>query len=162
MKIADYVSEKCADMIHCSTSINKEYMVLMGDEFFYQFLGKTVGICMADCVHPDLREEFCQTCESLEPGQSARILTAIRGTAETYQQVDMTISNLEHTVNGEPVWELMIYNLFTIEEKYLQASNDANRYRAFLSMYQDYLFDYDVERDCIAVYRLWELSPLYW
>lgn len=153
MKIADYVSEKCADMIHCSTSINKEYMVLMGDEFFYQFLGKTVGICMADCVHPDLREEFCQTCESLEPGQSARILTAIRGTAETYQQVDMTISNLEHTVNGEPVWELMIYNLFTIEEKYLQASNDANRYRAFLSMYQDYLFDYDVERDCIAVYR---------
>lgn len=153
MKIADYVSEKCADMIHCSTSINKEYMVLMGDEFFYQFLGKTVGISMADCVHPDLREEFCQTCESLEPGQSARILTAIRGTAETYQQVDMTISNLEHTVNGEPVWELMIYNLFTIEEKYLQASNDANRYRAFLSMYQDYLFDYDVERDCIAVYR---------
>lgn len=153
MKIADYVSEKPADMIHCSTSINREYMVLMGDEYFYQFLGKTVGICMADYVHPDLREEFCETCKSLKKGQSVRILTAMRGTEEAYQQVDMTISDLGHTVNGEPVWELMIYNLFTIEEKYLQASNDANRYRAFLSMYQDYLFDYDVEQDCIAVFR---------
>ncbi len=153
MKIADYVSERLSEMVHCSTSINREYMVLMGDEYFYQFLGKTVGICMTDCVHPDLQEEFCQTCKSLKKGQSMRILTAIRGTEGTYQQVDMTISDQGHTVNGEPVWELMIYNLFTIEEKYLQASNDTNRYRAFLSMYQDWLFDYDVEQDCIAVFR---------
>ncbi len=125
----------------------------MGDEYFYDFQGKTVGICMPDCIHPDMREEFCHICDSLEAGQSVRILTAMRGKEEVYQQVDMTISNQGHTVNGEPVWDLVIYNLFTIEEKYLQASNDSNRYRAFLSMYQDYLFDYDVEQDCIAVYR---------
>lgn len=153
MKIAEYVSKQPSDMIYCSTSINKEYMVLMGDEYFYHFQGRTVGICMSDCIHPDLREEFCHFCDSLETGQSVRILTAMRGKEEEYQQVDMTISNHGRTVNGEPVWDLMIYNLFTIEERYLQASNDSNRYRAFLSMYQDFLFDYDVEQDCIAVFR---------
>ena len=77
----------------------------------------------------------------------------MKGREESFQQVDLTISDNRHTVNGVPVWELTIYNLFTIEEKYLQASDDANKYRAFLSMYQEYLFDYDVEQDSIAVFR---------
>ena len=94
------------------------------------------GICMADCIHPDLREEFRSAFDSLEPGKSVRILTAMKGREESFQQVDLTISDNRHTVNGVPVWELTIYNLFTIEEKYLQASDDANKYRAFLSMYQ--------------------------
>ena len=153
MKIAEYIDALPSDMVYCSAAINKEYMVQMADEHFYHFLGKTVGICMADCIHPDLREEFRSAFDSLEPGKSVRILTAMKGREESFQQVDLTISDNRHTVNGVPVWELTIYNLFTIEEKYLQASDDANKYRAFLSMYQEYLFDYDVEQDSIAVFR---------
>ncbi|MDE7222935.1 MAG: GGDEF domain-containing protein, partial [Acetatifactor sp.] len=154
MKIPDYISEHPAEnMIFCSVSVNHEYMVMIGDEYFYHFLGRTVGICILDCIHPDLREEFRQICGELKAGEAVRLLTAMRGVTEVYQQVDLTVSNNGRMVGGEPVWELTIYNLFNIEKQYIQASNDANRYRAFLSMYQDYLFDYDVERDCIAVYR---------
>lgn len=153
MRIAEYVSEQVSEMIYCSASINKEHMIVMGDEYLYDFLGKTVGICMRDYIHPDLREEFCDICSILEPGGSVRVLTAICGKEESYQQVDMIVSDQGHMINGEPVWDLMIYNLFTIEERYLQAANNSNKYRAFLSMYQDYLFDYDVEQDCISVFR---------
>lgn len=154
MKIPDFISEHSAEnMIFCSVSVNHEYMVMMGDEYFYHFLGRTVGICILDCIHPELREEFRQSCDGLRTGESVRLLTAMRGVTEAYQQVDVTVSNGSRRVGGEPVWELTIYNLFNIEKQYIQASNDANRYRAFLSMYQDYLFDYDVEQDCIAVYR---------
>lgn len=153
MRIADYISSDLSKMIFCSAAINREYVVRMGDEYFYHFIGKTVGINMLDYVHPQLLEEFREVCDSLAPGESVRLLTAIKSMEEGYQQVDMTISNQGHTVQGEPVLELVIYNLFTIEDKYLEASNNANRYRAFLSMYHDYLFDYDVERDVISVFR---------
>lgn len=153
MKIPEYISKSPSDMVYCSAAINREYMVLMGDEHFYRFMGKTVGISILDCVHPELRQKFQQACGSLGQGGSARILTAMRGMDEGYRQIDMTIRDCGHTVNGEPVWELTIYNLFIIEEKYLQASDDAGRYRAFLSMYQDYLFNYDVEQDSFAVFR---------
>lgn len=154
MRIPDYISEHPSEnMIFCSVSINHEYMVMMGDEYFYHFQGKTIGICILDTIHPELREEFCQVCGELRMGESVRILSAMRGITGVYQQVDVTISDSGHAVNGEQVWELTIYNLFNIEKQYIQASNDANRYRAFLSMYQDYLFDYDVEIDCIAIYR---------
>lgn len=154
MKIADYISDHTSgNLIFCSVFINHEYMVMMGDENFYHFLGKTVGICILDSIHPELRDEFCQVCGELKEGKSVRILTAMRGMTDAYQQVDVTISDNGHMVGGETVWELTVYNLFNIEKQYIQASNDANRYRAFLSMYQDYLFDYDVEQDCIAVFR---------
>ena len=154
MRIPDYISEHPSEnMIFCSVSINHDYMVMMGDEYFYHFQGKTIGICILDSIHPELREEFCQACGELGMGESVRILSAMRGITGAYQQVDVTISDSGHAVNGEQVWELTIYNLFNIEKQYIQASNDANRYRAFLSMYQDYLFDYDVEKDCIAIYR---------
>lgn len=153
MRIPEYIRKSPSDMVYCSAAVNREYMVLMGDEHFYRFMGKTVGINMSDCLHPELRQEFQMACGSLEPGDSARIITAMQGMDEGYCQIDMTISNHGHTVNGEPVWELTIYNLFAMEEKYLQAANDTNRYRAFLSMYQDYLFNYDVEQDSFAVFR---------
>lgn len=153
MKIAEYITTLPSDMVYCSAAVNREYMVQMADEHFYHFMGKTVGICMADCIHPELREEFCRAFDSLEPGGCIRVLTAMRGLEDRYQQVDLIISDNRRTVSGAQVWDLTIYNLFTLEEKYLQASNDANRYRALLSMYQEYLFDYDVEQDCIAVFR---------
>lgn len=153
MKIAEYIETVPSDMVFGSAAISKEYMVKMADEHFYHFMGRTVGICMADCIHPDLREEFCQAFDNLEQGGSVRILTAMRGMGDSYQQVDLTISDNRRTVNGGQVWDLTFYNLFTIEEKYLQAFNDANKYRAFLSIYQDYIFDYDVELDSIAVFR---------
>lgn len=153
MRIAEYITTSPSDMVYCSAVVNKEYMVQMADEHFYRFLGKTVGICMTDYIHPELREEFCRVFDSVEPGGRIRILTAMRGMEDRYQQVDLTISDNGGAVSGVPVWDLTIYNLFTIEEKYLQASNDANKYRALLSMYQEYLFDYDVEQDCIAVFR---------
>lgn len=153
MKIAEYITTLPSDMVYCSAAVNREYMVQMADEYFYHFLGKTVGICMTDCIHPELREEFCRAFDSLKPGGCIRMLTAMRGQEDRYQQVDLTISDNGRTIAGVRVWDLMIYNLFTIEEKYLQASNDANKYRALLSMYREYLFDYDVEQDCIAVFR---------
>ncbi len=67
MKIADYISDHTSEnMIFCSVSINHEYMVMMGDENFYHFLGKMVGVCILDAIHPELRDEFCQVCGELK------------------------------------------------------------------------------------------------
>ena len=97
MKIAEYIETVPSDMVHCSAAVNKEYRVQMADEHFYHFMGRTVGICMADCIHPDLPEEFCQAFDNLEQGGTVRILTAMRGMEDSYQQVDLTISDNQRT-----------------------------------------------------------------
>lgn len=153
MKVADYISQDPVKMIFCTAGINRSHMVLTGDEYFYNFMGKTVNIHLPDYIHPDLQDEFREACDTLQEGETVRLLTAMHGSEEEYHQVDILISSRGRRVQGESVLELTIYNLFTIESKYLDTSNDANRYRTFLSLYHDYLFDYDVERDVICIFR---------
>ncbi len=160
MRIADYISPNPAEMIFCSAAINQNYMVQMGDEYFYRFMGKTIGICLADYIHPQLLDEFREACDNLKEGESVRLLTAMHGMEKEYQQVDILISSQGHRVQGEPVLDLTIYNVFTIESQYLDTSNDANRYRTFLSLYHDYLFDYDVELDIITIFRYVSIKPI--
>ncbi len=153
MRVEDYISWDPVTMIFSEVSISRSSMVLTGDEHFYAFMGRTVNILLVDYIHPQLKAEFLETCESLKEGESVRLLTAMHGMEEEYHQVDILISSQGHKVQGEPVLELTIYNLFTIESKFLDTSNDANRYRALLSLYHDFLFDYDVEKDIITIFR---------
>lgn len=153
MRVADYISWNPVKMIFCNAGINRNYMVLTGDEYFYSFMGRTVNIHLSDYIHPLLQAEFRETCDSLKEGESVRLLTAMHGMEEEYHQVDILISSRGHKVQGEPVLDLTIYNLLTIESKYLDTSNDANRYRTILSLYHDFLFDYDVEKDIISVFH---------
>lgn len=152
MIVANYISSDLSKMLFSSVAINQKYTVKMGDEYFYHFIGKTVGINILDFIHPDFQKEFCESCEKLESGESVRLISALKSHEEGYQQVDLTISNLGHTIQGEQVFDMIIYNIFHVEKKCIDNINNTNRYRAFLSMYQDYLFDYDEELDRISVF----------
>ncbi len=40
----------------------------------------------------------------------------------------------------------------TQKKKYLRLHDDADKYKKFLSMYNDYLFDYDISTGIISIY----------
>ena len=48
--------------------------------------------------------------------------------------------------------EAEVYNVFNTEKKYLKLHDDADKYKKFLSMYNDYLFDYDIATGIISIY----------
>ncbi|MDD6570968.1 MAG: GGDEF domain-containing protein [Thermoflexaceae bacterium] len=152
MKIPEYSSQKNSTMTFCSASITHNYLVLIGDEYFYLFTGKQIGICFTDLIHPDFLEEFTTSCENLSMGESVRLLTMMKDLTDSYHLADITISNNNHILSNEAVWDLQIYNVTSIENRHIKFSNDINKYRSFLSMYQDYLFDYDTETGAFSIF----------
>ena len=114
MIVANYISSDLSKMLFSSVAINQKYTVKMGDEYFYHFIGKTVGINILDFIHPDFQKEFCESCEKLESGESVRLISALKSHEEGYQQVDLTISNLGHTIQVEHVFDMIIYNIFHV------------------------------------------------
>lgn len=152
MLIPEYSSQTMSPVTICSASINNKYLAVMGDEFFYQFVGKQGGIRFTDLIHPDFLSEFLSECSHLEPNTTTRLATMIKDSNEEYHLVDMSISNNNRTINNEPVLDLRIYNIISIEKRHIKFINDITKYRSFLSMYQDYLFDYDYESGNFAIY----------
>lgn len=152
MKLPEYASQTNNIMSFCSASITHNYLVLLGDEFFYLFVGKQIGICFTDLVHPDFLEEFTASCEGLATGESVRLLSMLKDSADSYHLTDITVSNNGRTLANEVVWDLQIYNVTSIEKCHIKFVNDLNKYRSFLSMYQDYLFDYDTETGAFSMF----------
>lgn len=152
MKIPEYSSQKNSPMTFCSVSISYNYLALIGDEFFYLFVGKQSGIRFTDLIHPDFLDEFTAECSRLSVNSSSRLVSMLKDSEGQYHLADITITNNGHTLSDEPALDLKIYNITSIENRHIKFSNDLNKYSSFLSMYQDYLFDYDTESGMFSIF----------
>ncbi len=139
-------------MTFASASISNNFLVMIGDEHFYHFIGKQGGIIFSEYLHPDYLEEFETLCKSLNAEQSARMIALLRDFKEDYHLVDILISNNGQILAGTPVLNLRLFNINAIEKRHIRSINELNKYRSFLSMYKDYLFDYDTETGMFSIF----------
>lgn len=141
-------------MSFSNISIDETFLVMLADEFFYLFAGKQIGINLLDMVHADYQEEFREACRNLSLGESRRLVTMLHDFRGDYHLVDVIIENQGNTLENEPVLQLHLYNITSIENAHIQFLNELNKYRSFLSVYHDFLFDYDAETGsfCIFIY----------
>ena len=136
MLISEDIYNNKSSMMYCMASFNSSYLVLFADDYFYNYAGKLINIIITEMIHPDYVGEFKNVCESLkESGQSQRIITYIKGGDGQYFLVHMNV-----------------VNIFMMEKKYTRLHNDVNKYRTYLSMYNDYMFDYDTVTDMFSLY----------
>lgn len=156
MKVPSYLTDKLSKMTFCSAAITDNFLALFGNEFLYNFVGKHVGFCFTDYIHPDFVEEFKETVLSVPPHASSRVITMMRDMEGLYHMIDILITNNDRTLKDEAVRDLTIFNICSTEARHIKYTDDLNKYRTYLSLYHDYLFDYDVEKDSLAIYLYME------
>lgn len=156
MKVPSYLTDKLSKMTFCSAAITDNFLALFGNEFLYNFVGKHVGFCFTDYIHPDFVEEFKETVLSVPPHSSARLITMMRDMEGLYHMIDILITNNDRTLKNEAVRDLTLFNICSTEARHIKYTDDINKYRTYLSLYHDYLFDYDVEKDSLAIFLYME------
>ena len=145
--------DKNSATIYCSASITKDYIVLKADDYFYNFVGRQVGLKFDVYIHPDYVEEFKECVESIEVGAEARILSIMKDVDNVYRLVDIIVHNDGDTMSGKEIIDIRICNLMSMEFRYIRSRNNILKYRTFLSMYDDILFDYDYEKDMFTMLK---------
>lgn len=140
-------------MVYCKAAVDMKYMVTVADDYFYTFIGRQVGIKFTDLIHPDFVEEFTNLWENFPEGGKERLVTFLLGSDDLYHMVDMTISDLKKQFGKDSVYNINIYCIYSMEHRYLTAANNSNKYKMFLSMYNDYLYDYDMETGIFTILK---------
>ncbi|MCM1466617.1 MAG: diguanylate cyclase [Alistipes sp.] len=151
MKVPSCLTDKISKMTFCSAALSDNFLTLFGDEFLYNFVGKHVGFCFTDFIHPDFVEEFKEAVLAVEPHTSSRIVTMMADVDGLYHMIDVLITNNERSLKNEAVRDLTIFNVCSTEARHIKYTDEINKYRTYLSLYQNYLFDYDVEKDAFTV-----------
>lgn len=152
MLVSDNIYNNKSNMVYCSATFTHNYLIMVADDYFYNYVGKFVNVFITDIIHPDYKKEFMDVCNSLKEGETQRIIAYIRGKDDAYSLVHILLSNTGHIIEDNSVIEAQIYNIFNMEKKYCRLHDDADKYRKFLSMYNDYLFDYDTSNGMVAIY----------
>ena len=152
MLISDNIYNNKSNMLYCSATFTHNYLVMVADDYFYNYVGKLINISITDYIHPDFKEEFTNICESLKEGESQRMIAYMKGKDDTYTLVHILLSNTGHVIEDNSVIEAEIYNVFNTGKKYFKLHDDADKYKKFLSMYNDYLFDYDIATGFLSIY----------
>lgn len=152
MLISDNIYNNKSNMVYCSATFTHNYLVMVADDYFYNYVGKIINISITDYIHPDFKEEFTNICGSLKEGESQRMIAYMKGKDDTYTLVHILLSNTGHVIEDNSVIEVEVYNVFNTEKKYFKLHDDADKYKKFLSMYNDYLFDYDIATGFLSIY----------
>lgn len=150
--------EQVSQTTYCFARMTELFAVISGDDYFYEFVGRTAGIMMEDVLHPSCREEFQEACSKVKPQEPVRLVTFFKDAAGDYQMVDVILAEHGEHSNGEKLYDLTIYNISSIENKYMHCVDNVKRYRNYLAMYNGYLFDYDVEADCLSVFSYYTVK----
>lgn len=150
--------EKVSKMLFCSTILDEHFFVVSADDYFYNFIGKTENICFSDYVNEESMEDFLNGTKRAMEGTSMRLIIKIKGLNDVNQLVDIVIAS-KLGKQGERLLSLIIHNIDSIESGYMHISNMNRRYRVYLSMYSDCMFDYDLELDVITFFKYASLRP---
>lgn len=156
MKVPEYLTDTIHKMTFCSAAVTENFVVLFADEHLYNFVGQQIGICFTDNIHPDYAEEFKEVFHSVLPHTSARTITMMRDSTGLYHMLDIIITNNMRTLRDKPVWDLTIFNICSVEARHIKFIDDINKCRTYLSLYHDYLFDYDPETHIISIFLYME------
>lgn len=139
-------------MSNCSVSMSYNFLALIGDEYFYRFVEKQAGICVKDYIHPNDVDEFVKICHELPSGEEVRVFLQMRDSKFNYYPVDLFIHNTGKLLGGEPVYDIQIFNINALELRLKNQAVNLHKYRTLLSLYQDYLFDYNVETNEFTIF----------
>lgn len=132
--------------------IRRNYEVIKADEHFYHFAGKVMGINFLDVLHPDNIRDFRAVFDTLKPGQKSRMIILLRNGIGEYFWSDMTLSNSGKKLSGNDVIEARCFFLSAVESRYIMARDNLNKYRTLLSLYKNYLFDYNSKTGIFSLY----------
>ena len=90
-------------MVYCSATFTHNYLVMVADDYFYNYVGKLINISITDYIHPDFKEEFTNICESLKEGESQGMIAYMKGKDDTYTLVHILLSNTGHVIEDNNI-----------------------------------------------------------
>lgn len=153
MKLPEYVSVKADEILYIPFSMNQDSVVRLGDEQLFRYVGAQNGICIADYIYPDDTQEFLKLCKKLSVGESDRIMVPFKDCEGAYRFADFIISNHGQHIENEPVLDVEVYLIFSLEDRIIQYWNNIKKYRTFMAMLKGFYFDYDVKKDLFTMYH---------
>lgn len=128
------------------------YGIVNADERFYHLVGKKSGFSVTDLLHPDDVDTFLKALTYIEKEPQCMLVRFLTD-MDTYRCVYMKMSYEGKVIQGIRYFEMEITDIMAITDRYKSVSEQIEKYRRFMSVYDGVFLEYSYETDCLQFYE---------
>ncbi|MBR1478756.1 MAG: GGDEF domain-containing protein [Lachnospiraceae bacterium] len=132
--------------------VQRDFGVIMGDGYYYQFVGDNSRLPFTDLIEPEDAEIFEAAIGDMD--EPVEVYTRIRNLIDDgYRNVHIRLENSDKTREGERLWKITITDLFDCKRRVKQLETNVHKYRYFLSLKDEHFFEYNIETNNFHIYK---------
>ncbi|MDO4961534.1 MAG: GGDEF domain-containing protein [Eubacteriales bacterium] len=129
--------------------LNDDYSINHGNAAGREFFANISNTSICELAQPSVKAEFKTFLDELPKNGKGRIITILN---DRYDEAHLMDISASWFMLSEPHYKLKITDICSIYECFDRDTESLWKYRIFLSMMQDYLFDYDCTSGMLSIY----------
>lgn len=153
MNISDIVFDNRHRQTYCECMMDLNFILLNGNDAFYDLVGKNSVYKFTYCIHPDDVAEFEAACKHVyETGDVAVLISRYHGEEDFYQVYEVTIRrnvSPEGEIRG---YDVELLDILRVKTVYRRNMNNVRKYRSYMSMISVYYFEYGMDTNTFKVF----------
>ncbi|MGN1180707.1 MAG: GGDEF domain-containing protein [Suilimivivens sp.] len=151
LNITDYRNDEIK-MYYAKGSIKNGYYIANGDEYLYYFLGTNSFYSVPELLHPDDVECFMNALKELDQ-QPQRLIVRMKCATGEYLYLYMVLKYNGKVLDGFKSIDMELCNIMAIKDKFVQYTDQIEKYREFMTLFPVMFFEYEFESDIFQIYE---------
>lgn len=152
MNISDYNEKTRFLMPVGSALLKKDYYIEAADEYLHKYLAFNLECPLVELIHKDDRQEFIDAVEKLKDSSVEYVVVRFITIERNYRYALLRVSQDERVVDGFRYINVVICDMITTMEKYVDNIVNLNKYRRIMSLQNGVYFDYVTSLNRINIF----------
>ncbi len=139
-------------MYYGVVSVRNGYYFVNANENFYQMIGPNACYSVLEVIHPDDLECFQEAVDLMDT-QPQHIIARMRSYNDKYRWFHMVLSYNGKVIEGFQSFDIVLSEIMTIADKYVEYRWNIEKYRKFMSLYPYMFFEYEFNSGIFRIYQ---------
>ncbi|MCM1045200.1 MAG: GGDEF domain-containing protein [Candidatus Gastranaerophilales bacterium] len=139
-------------LLQCEIFVRQDFTVVSASEWYYKYVGINSYLPVTDLVDEEdaavLKEAIADLTEPVE------VYTRIANRREDgFRNIYLRLENCDLTEDGNRLYQITMQDVLDLEARRFYMERHIAKYRYFLTLKQDYYFEYTQKNNLLQVYK---------
>lgn len=146
------------NILDCKVYVRKNLTVARATEWYYVFVGENSYLPISSLLTPEDGELLMQAAQNLT--EPVELITTITNQKSGYRNIYLRMENCDETEDGHPLLAIKIFDIRDMEERNIYMERQMAKYRHFMTLNNQYYFEYALDDDTFVLYKYINESAL--
>lgn len=138
-------------LYECQLFVRQNLMVVEANEYYYEYVGEKSYLPIHKLLHPEDGKVLQQEASNFT--RTVEMITGITGGKEKYSTIYLRMEESNRTEDGVPLLSIILFDIKSLEDRNLENENKISKYRRYMSLCDQYYFEYTTEDKRFIIYK---------